>query len=71
MEKVIRIFKPVQKSFFLLGPRGTGKSTLIKDSFPDAVYIDLLLPDIFRTYLSHPERLRELVMANRDVHARS
>jgi predicted AAA+ superfamily ATPase len=66
MEKVIRIFKPVQKSFFLLGPRGTGKSTLIKDSFPDAVYIDLLLPDIFRTYLSRPERLRELVMANRD-----
>jgi predicted AAA+ superfamily ATPase len=66
MEKVIRIFKPVQKSFFLLGPRGTGKSTLIKDSFPDAVYVDLLLPDVFRTYMAHPERLRELVMANRD-----
>lgn len=66
MEKVIRIFKPVQKSFFLLGPRGTGKSTLIKDSFPEAVYVDLLLPDVFRTYLAHPERLRELVMANRD-----
>jgi len=66
MEKVTRIFKPLQKSFFLLGPRGTGKSTLIKDSFPDAVYVDLLLPDVFRTYLAHPERLRELVMANRD-----
>jgi len=66
MEKVIRIFKPLEKSFFLLGPRGTGKSTLIKDSFPDAVYIDLLLPDVFRTYLAHPERLREIVMANRD-----
>ena len=66
MEKVVRIFKPVQKSFFLLGPRGTGKSTLIKDSFPDAVYIDLLLPDVFRSYLARPERLRELVMANPD-----
>jgi predicted AAA+ superfamily ATPase len=66
MEKVVRIFKPAQKSFFLLGPRGTGKSTLIKDSFPDAFYVDLLLPDVFRTYLAHPERLRELVMANRD-----
>lgn len=66
MEKVTRIFKPESRSFFLLGPRGTGKSTLIKDSFPDAVYVDLLLPDVFRTYLAHPERLRELVMANRD-----
>jgi len=66
MEKVVRIFKPVQKSFFLLGPRGTGKSTLIKDSFPDAVYIDLLLPDVFRSYLARPERLRELIMANPD-----
>jgi predicted AAA+ superfamily ATPase len=66
MEKVTRIFKPESRSFFLLGPRGTGKSTLIKDSFPDSIYIDLLLPDVFRTYLSRPERLRELVMANRD-----
>lgn len=66
MEKVVRIFKPAQKSFFLLGPRGTGKSTLIKDSFPDAVYIDLLLPDVFRSYLARPEKLRELVMANPD-----
>ena len=66
MEKVVRIFKPAQKSFFLLGPRGTGKSTLIKDSFPDAVYIDLLLPDVFRSYLARPEKLREPVMANPD-----
>jgi predicted AAA+ superfamily ATPase len=66
MEKVTRIFKPEQESFFLLGPRGTGKSTLIKDPFPDAVYIDLLMPDVFRTYLARPERLRKLVMANRD-----
>lgn len=66
MEKVTRIFKPESMSFFLLGPRGTGKSTLIKDSFPDSIYIDLLLPDVFRTYLSRPERLRELAMANRD-----
>lgn len=66
MEKVKRIFKTEKQSFFLLGPRGTGKSTLVKDIFPDALYIDLLLPDVFRSYIARPERLRELVHANKD-----
>jgi predicted AAA+ superfamily ATPase len=67
MEKVIRFFKPEKQSFFLLGPRGTGKSTLIKDRYPDAVSIDLLMPDTYRTYLAYPERLRELVYAHKDA----
>jgi predicted AAA+ superfamily ATPase len=29
-------------SFFLLGPRGTGKSTLLKSWFPEALWFDLL-----------------------------
>ena len=29
-------------SFFLLGPRGTGKSTWLKEQFPDAKVVDLL-----------------------------
>jgi len=64
MEKIRRIFDvSSDQSFFLLGPRGTGKSTLIKELFSDAVYIDLLLPDICRSYSAKPERLRELVYA--------
>lgn len=66
MEKVSRVFKKSKESFFLLGPRGTGKSTMIKEFFPDALYIDLLLPDIYRAYLARPERLLELVHANTD-----
>lgn len=66
MEKVSRIFEFPKGSFFLLGPRGTGKSTMIKEFFPDSLYLDLLLPDIYRTYISRPERLRELVHANAD-----
>jgi len=31
-----------EESFFLLGPRGTGKSTWLQHSFPDAKSIDLL-----------------------------
>lgn len=64
MEKVSRIFKVERESFFLLGPRGTGKSTMIKELFPDALYLDLLLPDAYRAYLARPERLGELVYAN-------
>ena len=30
------------RSFFLLGPRQTGKSTLLRASFPDALFLDLL-----------------------------
>lgn len=66
MEKVSRFFKSEKQSFFLLGPRGTGKSTTIKDLYPDALYIDLLLPDVHRFYLARPERLRETVLAQKD-----
>ena len=31
-----------ERSFFLLGPRQTGKSTLLRASFPDALFLDLL-----------------------------
>lgn len=37
-----RLLPPSKHSFFLFGPRGTGKSTWIKKSFPDARFYDLL-----------------------------
>lgn len=56
-----RLLKPPKESFFLLGPRGTGKSTWLTHSYPQAVRIDLLLPEQERRYLAAPERLREIV----------
>ena len=50
-----------QKSLFLLGPRQTGKSTLLRHDFPDAHYIDLLDNELFRHFASAPERLRDAV----------
>ncbi len=50
-----------QQSFFLLGPRGTGKSTWIRHVLPDALYIDLLRPEVHRELGARPERLRERV----------
>jgi predicted AAA+ superfamily ATPase len=59
METIDRFFTPPKSSFFLFGPRGTGKSTFVRRHFKDAVYVDLLEPDVFRSYSSNPERLRE------------
>ena len=61
MELVRRFFEAPADSFFLFGPRGTGKSTWLKTTFPDALFVDLLDPDVYRTYVSRPERLRELI----------
>jgi predicted AAA+ superfamily ATPase len=48
------------KSSFLLGPRSTGKSTLITMQLPTALVIDLLESDIFAHLGRRPEALREL-----------
>lgn len=50
-------------SFFLFGPRGTGKSTWLKGRYPDARWINLLEPDMHRQLLSRPERLAEMLDA--------
>lgn len=60
MESVNRFFNGTRQSFFLFGPRGTGKSTWLKQHYPDAVMIDLLAPEVFRLYSAKPERLREI-----------
>ncbi|MFA6003713.1 MAG: DUF4143 domain-containing protein [Elusimicrobiota bacterium] len=64
MDTIGRLFQTPRDSFFLFGPRGTGKSTLLKTKFPDALIVDLLDPDSYRTYLSRPEQLRILVEGN-------
>lgn len=46
------------ETFFLWGPRQTGKSTLLRRCYPDALWIDLLKAEEFRRYLQHPEWLR-------------
>ncbi len=66
METIRRFFDPPQGSFFLFGPRGTGKSTLVKGRFKEALYVDLLEPETFRILSANPERLRERMLATPD-----
>jgi predicted AAA+ superfamily ATPase len=46
-------------SFFLLGARGTGKSTLVRSLFPHALTIDLLIPETEEQYSRSPGYLLE------------
>lgn len=52
---------PGTETFFLWGPRQTGKSTLLRATYPDALWIDLLMADEYRRYATRPELLREEV----------
>jgi predicted AAA+ superfamily ATPase len=54
------IVLPPSQSFFLFGPRGTGKSTLLRATLPDAVYFDLLDLSVYTELLAHPARLEAL-----------
>ena len=47
------------ESVFLLGARQTGKTTLVKDIFPDARYYDLLKSDVFERLFRAPWLFRE------------
>ncbi len=50
---------PGEDTFFLWGPRQTGKTTLLRAAYPNAFWVDLLKADEYRRYLQNPERLRE------------
>lgn len=57
-----RLIKPPKnKSFFLFGPRGTGKTTWVKSTFPKALYLDLLEAEIFNDLLANPQRLENYI----------
>ncbi len=49
-----RIFNAPDQSFFLMGPRGSGKTTWLKAAFPDAHWIDLLSEDVYQRLLANP-----------------
>ena len=51
----------LNKSFFLFGPRGTGKTAWVKAKFPTGLYLDLLNTELYIDLLAKPERLEYLI----------
>ena len=60
-ERLIK--KPLEsrKSFFLFGPRGTGKTTWLKRHFPEALFINLLQSEFYNRLSANPGHLRDLI----------
>ena len=54
-KRALRLPASGTKTFFLWGPRQTGKTTLLQATYPDALWIDLLKADEFRRYVQNPE----------------
>ena len=63
MAFVGRFFDPPAQSYYLFGPRGTGKSAWTQHHYRDSVRIDLLHPATLQRYRAGPERLFDLVRA--------
>jgi uncharacterized protein len=52
---------PKNRSFFLFGPRATGKSWWVRSEFKDALYVDLLESELFTRLLASPQRLESMI----------
>lgn len=56
--------RPDRQSFFLFGPRGTGKTAWTQDAIPGAVRFDLLDARVYGRLLANPALLEELIPAS-------
>ena len=63
METTGRFLQAHAGSFFLFGPRGTGKSTWLRALREQALWIDMLDPETVRLFQARPERLLERIDA--------
>lgn len=50
----------------MFGPRGVGKTTWLKQKFPQALYFDLLSTDVYTQLLGNPSLLEKMIPENFD-----
>jgi len=62
-KKYLRLLALPTKSFFLFGPRGTGKTTWLKDLFKPDLYVDLLRSETYLELENTPEKIRDYILA--------
>jgi predicted AAA+ superfamily ATPase len=63
VDRIQKIDPPTDRSAFLWGPRKTGKTTLLRQQFPEACWIDLLDYDLFLSLSQRPSSLRQILEA--------
>lgn len=60
-KNIRRLIKAPDRSFFLFGPRGVGKTTWLRETFHDCPFFDLLDTSLFMELSQKPENLFALI----------
>lgn len=63
IKRILDFSLPSGRSAFLWGPRKVGKTTLLRQQYPEASWIDLLDYDLFLSLSQRPTRLRQILEA--------
>lgn len=61
LERILQIKNELEDSIFLFGARQTGKSTILRKQFPNAIYIDLLDSTLRNRFSHRPALLYEML----------
>lgn len=59
--RILKLPTKSNQSLFLFGPRGTGKTSWIREKFPQVLYFDLLHFSTYKKLLSQPDSLEKLI----------
>lgn len=62
-KRILEINLPEGKSAFLWGPRKTGKTTYLRERFPESIRYDFLQTDLFLEFAKKPSLLREELLS--------
>ncbi len=66
IQRILTINLPAKQSAFLWGARKTGKSTYLKEVFPQSMVYDFLKTDLFLAFTRNPALLREQILAQKE-----
>lgn len=64
LSRILKLPLEGQNSIFLFGPRGTGKTSWIKQSLASEIYLDLLDSSTYNPLAANPSRLQDLIPQN-------
>lgn len=67
IRRILTIDLPAKQSAFLWGARKTGKSTYLREAFPQSLVYDFLKTDMFFAFMKDPALLREHVLAQKEA----
>jgi predicted AAA+ superfamily ATPase len=63
IKRILNIALPKKQSAFLWGARKTGKTTYLRNHFPDSIVFDFLKTDLYFEISKNPALLREMLLA--------